>query len=75
MTSSPADASANATSAAKDVTDAKPGFGIGEWTIPMAAKRAGALWSKIGKNRQNSNPIIHCPTSEGVSEMSERANE
>ena len=41
MTSSPADASANATSAAKDVTDAKPDSGIGESTIPMAAKRAG----------------------------------
>ena len=34
-----------------------------------------ALWSKIEKNRQNSHPIIHCPTSEGVSEVSERANE
>ena len=33
------------------------------------------LWSKIEKNRQNSHPIIHCPTSEGVSEVSERANE
>ena len=30
------------------------------------------LWSKIGKNRQNSHPIIHCPTSEGVSKVSER---
>ena len=27
------------------------------------------------KHRQNSHPIIHCPTSEGVSEVSERANE
>ena len=27
------------------------------------------------KHRLNSNPIIHCPTSEGVSEVSERANE
>ena len=35
-----------------------------------------ALWSKIEKkHRQNSHPIIHCPTSEGVSEVSERANE
>ena len=35
-----------------------------------------ALWSKIEKkNRQNSHPIIHFPTSEGVSEVSERANE
>ena len=25
------------------------------------------------KHRQNSHPIIHCPTSEGVSEVSERA--
>ena len=30
---------------------------------------------KKKKNRQNSLPIIHCPTSEGVSEVSERANE
>ena len=27
------------------------------------------------KHRQNSHPIIHCPTREGVSEVSERANE
>ena len=27
------------------------------------------------KHRQNFHPIIHCPTSEGVSEVSERANE
>ena len=27
------------------------------------------------KHRQNSYPIIHCPMSEGVSEVSERANE
>ena len=27
------------------------------------------------KHRQNSHRIIHCPTSEGVSEVSERANE
>ena len=27
------------------------------------------------KHRQNSHPIIHFPTSEGVSEVSERANE
>ena len=26
------------------------------------------------KHRQNCHPIIHCPTSEGVSEVSERAN-
>ena len=35
------------------------------------------LWSKIEKkkHRQNSNLINHFPTSEGVSEVSERANE
>ena len=27
------------------------------------------------KHRQNSHPIIHCPTTEGVSEVSKRANE
>ena len=27
------------------------------------------------KHRQNSHAIIHCPTSEGVSEMSERTSE
>ena len=27
------------------------------------------------KHRQNSHPIIHCPTSEGVSEVSERVSE
>ena len=27
------------------------------------------------KHRQNNNLMIHCPTSEGVSEVSERANE
>ena len=26
------------------------------------------------KHRQNSHPIIHCPTSEGVSEVSERVS-
>jgi len=30
---------------------------------------------KRKKHRQNSHPIIHCPTSEGVSEVSERVNE
>ena len=34
------------------------------------------LWSKIEKNTdKKSPPIIHCPTSDGVSEVSERANE
>ena len=34
------------------------------------------LWSKIEKkHKQNSNLINHFPTSEGVSEVSERANE
>ena len=35
-----------------------------------------ALWARIEKkHRLNSHPIIHFPTSEGVSEVSERANE
>ena len=35
-----------------------------------------ALWAKKEKkHRMNSHPIIHCPTSEGVSEVSEPANE
>ena len=34
----------------------------------------GALWARVEtKHRIKSHPIIHCPTSEGVSEMSERA--
>ena len=41
MTSSPADASANATSAAKDATDAKRASGIDASTIQMDAKTAG----------------------------------
>ena len=49
-----------------------------------AGKRVGdegggapALWSKIEKkkHRQNSHPIIHCPTSERLSEVSERMSE
>ena len=40
----------------------------GEYTV--------VLWSKIEKkHRQNSHPINHCPTSEGMSEVSERASE
>ena len=37
----------------------------------------GALWSKIRKNTDKIaiQSIIHCPTSEGVSEVSERASE
>ena len=35
-----------------------------------------ALWARIEKkNRFNSHLIIHFPTSEGMSEVSERANE
>ena len=34
-----------------------------------------ALWLKMKKNRQNTHLIIHFPTSEGVSEVSERASE
>ena len=35
-----------------------------------------ALWSKIEKKKKKkSHLIIHCPTSKGVSEVSERANE
>ena len=33
------------------------------------------LWSIMEKNRQNSHLINYCPTSEGVSEVSERTNE
>ena len=37
--------------------------------------RFRALWARSKKNfRINSRLIIHCPTSEGVSEVSERAN-
>ena len=32
--------------------------------------KACAIWSKIEKNRQNRDRINHCPTSEGVSEVS-----
>ena len=40
----------------------------------MSGKRK-ALWALIEKkNRINSNQIIHCPTSSGVSEDGERAN-
>ena len=36
---------------------------------------AHALWARIGKkHRMNSHLINHCPTNEGVSEVSERAN-
>ena len=35
-----------------------------------------ALWSKMGKkHRKNTHPTIHFPTSEGMSEVSEQANE
>ena len=38
--------------------------------------RTRTLWSKTEKkHRQNSHLMIHFPTSEGVSEVSERANE
>ena len=36
---------------------------------------SGTMVENRKKHRQNSHPIIHCPTSEGVSEVSERANE
>ena len=35
----------------------------------------GTMGESRSKHRLNSHPTIHCPTSEGVSEMSERANE
>ena len=42
----------------------------------LSTTLTGALWSiKEKKHRQNSHPIIHCPTSEGVSEVSERTSE
>ena len=41
----------------------------------LACWKGKALWSKMEKHRQNSQSIIHCPTSEGVSEVSEQANE
>jgi len=42
----------------------------------VIASPRNSLWSKMGKKiRQNSNLINHFPTSEGVSEVSERVNE
>ena len=38
-------------------------------------RRRSTMVKNRKKHRQNSHPIIHCPTSEGVSEVSERANE
>ena len=61
--------------------DLTPGFSIQrDQSCPGPnAKRklkTEALWSKIEKkHRQNSRLIIHCPMSEGVSKVSERANE
>ena len=52
-------------------------------TIPKWKKRETEGWTWLeegtagqnrGKHRQNSHPIINCPTSEGVSEVSERTN-
>ena len=37
-------------------------------------ERFTPLWTRTEKNRTNNYPIIHCPTSEGVSEVSERAS-
>ena len=37
-------------------------------------KPINSLWSKMGKNTDKI-AIIHCPTSEGVSEVSKRTNE
>ena len=39
-----------------------------------SAPKCIALWARIEKNRINSHPIIHCPLSEGVSEVSEQAS-
>ena len=36
---------------------------------------SSALWARTEENRINSHPIIHCPKSEGVSEVSERGSE
>ena len=40
-------------------------------TMSFRENATQTLWSKIEKkHRQNSHPIIHCPMSEGVSEVS-----
>ena len=39
------------------------------------SKGMGTMVENRKKHRQNSHLTIHCPTSEGVSEVSERANE
>ena len=42
--------------------------------MPMGIRHS-TMGQKRKKHRMNSHPIIHFPTSEGVSEMSEQANE
>ena len=44
-------------------------------SVSAQAIHQGTMVENRKKHRQNSHPIIHCPTSEGVSEVSERANE
>ena len=43
--------------------------------FPRSAFPRGTMAENRKKHRQNSHLIIHCPTSEGVSEVSKRANE
>ena len=40
----------------------------------LTGKQHGTMVENGEKHGQNSHSIIHCPTSEGVSEVSERAN-
>ena len=42
---------------------------------PDRGDSGSELWARIIKNRQNNHVLIYFPTSEGVSEVSERANE
>ena len=50
---------------------------LGNFHIPRPLRgfwRFCTMVENKKKHRQNSHPIIHCPTREGVSEVSERAN-
>ena len=51
---------------------------LGNFHIPRPLREFWRFCTMVEnkkKHRQNSHPIIHCPTSEGVSEVSERTSE
>ena len=62
-------------SISKGVWMVERGAGLTEFVSFSRRQFYGTVGQNRKKHRINDQPIIHCPTSEGVSEVSERASE